>query len=103
MRLPLRVWSPGVFEYCPAPFAGVAVKSVIVVEIVGCSNGARVVMSAGSGSPEHEKQTRIQVSNRIPNKNAKQKPQHTAAVWDLPVCGNVSDPRKRAKNNVPAT
>lgn len=87
MRLLLRVWPPRVFGYCPAPFAGVAVRSVIV-ERVSCSDDGRVVMSGGSGSAEYEKQTRIQAPNRTTNINATQKPQHTAAVYRVgPVCG----------------
>lgn len=65
MRLPRRVWSLGVFEYCPAPLAGVAVRrgSGVVLKVVGGSDGGggkMMAISEGRKSPEYEKQTRTQ-------------------------------------------
>lgn len=95
MRLPRRVWSPGVLEYCPAPLAGVAVRrgSGLAIKVVGGSDGGggrMAVMSGGRKSPEYEKQTRTQ--NTPTEHKTKtltfRTPQITAAVYRVgPVCG----------------
>ena len=82
MRLPLRVLSQGMFEFCPALLAVVAVRRKGVFDTVdGSFGGGGTMMSGGRESPEHDKTSNSPNKNDHSNENTTNGMSHLGGLW----------------------